>query len=148
MNKLLGIVVTVSMLLFGQCIYADADCGEKFKQMVQSLKLDENQQAKIKTIKEQLRTTLKDNWERMKALREQINQQVQSDNMDTSKVDELINTKVQLIGTVMKAKVNAQHEIYGVLNAKQKTQYHELRKEWEDKMTKKFEECKDKGGNE
>jgi len=143
-KKIIGIGVFIFALIFGQSVFADSDdctCGEKMKEMITSLKLDDAQQAKIKVIKEQMKSSVKSNWEKMKGLREQINQQIHSDDMDSSKVDQLINLKAELMGKMMKAKAMARHQMYGLLTPQQKVQFQELFKKWDEKVEKKHESC-------
>lgn len=142
-KKMMWIAAFAISLIFGQAAFADTHVeksgktcgcwGERFKQMVDTLKLDDSQQAKIKAIKEQAKASEKSNWEQMKALRVQIDQLVQSDNVDQAKLDGLINQKKELFGSMMKTKIMAKHQIYGVLNAQQKKQYQQMVKQWEEK---------------
>ncbi|WP_028389524.1 Spy/CpxP family protein refolding chaperone [Legionella fairfieldensis] len=106
--------------------------GDKMKHMIDSLKLDEAQQTKLQTIKEQTKATIKANWQQMKALRSQMNQLIQSDTIDQTKLDSLINQKKELVGNMIKVKIMAKHQIYNLLNAQQKTQYQQMINQWED----------------
>ena len=140
MNKnILWTFLVVFSLFFGQTAFADdqdhsCGCGKKMKEMVQSLKLDDAQQAKLKTIKEQAKANAKANWEQMKALRVQIDQLVQSDKMDESKLDSLIAQKKELFASMMKTKIMTKHQIYTLLTPQQKTQYQEMIKNWKENM--------------
>jgi periplasmic protein CpxP/Spy len=134
-KKILWIAVFALSLIFGQSAFADHNggFGEHIKKLVESLKLDPSQQAKIKTIKDQTKDKLKDTWEKMKALRQQTQEIVQADTLDESKLDNLVNQKKELIGTLIKAKITAKHQIYELLTPEQKTKFQELMKQWEEK---------------
>ena len=116
-------------------------CGEGFKSMVESLKLDDSQKAKIKPILDQLKTSMKNDADQMKDLSRQINQQAESATMDQSAVDDLIDKKTKLIGDMMKAKITAKNQIISVLNPQQKAELQNKMKKMEAKMEEKFKNC-------
>ncbi len=116
-------------------------CGVWSENMMKTFKLDEAQMAKIKGIKEQLKTSLQSSQDQLKTLRGEINQQVQSEHMDTSKLDALIHKKVQLMGMLIKEKSIAKHQIYELLNAKQKVEYQHMPASREEKLEHKFHSC-------
>ncbi len=151
-SNMLGIAIFVSALILGQQVFADSHdnqpiqswgCGEEIDidHVAEILKLNDAQLTKIKNIKAQFKIGQKANWVQMKTLREQINQQIQSNTMDQLKIDSLINTKTQLIGSMLKGKIMAKHLIYGVLNIQQKAQYQQMQKNLEEKIAKKYESC-------
>ncbi|KTD08120.1 Spy/CpxP family protein refolding chaperone [Legionella jamestowniensis] len=107
--------------------------SKRMQEMMDSLNLDASQQAKIKTIKDQLKQSQQSNWEQMKSIRSQIHDLVTADSMDNSKLDSLINQKKELLGQMMKAKITAKQQIYSVLNADQKSQFKQMMKQWEEK---------------
>ncbi|WP_454780792.1 Spy/CpxP family protein refolding chaperone [Legionella sp. WA2022007384] len=116
-------------------------CGEGFKSMVESLKLDDSQKAKIKPILDQLKASMKNDADQMKDLSRQINQQAESATMDQSAVDGLIDKKTKLIGDMMKAKITAKNQIFSVLNPQQKTELQNKMKKMEARMEEKFKNC-------
>jgi periplasmic protein CpxP/Spy len=118
-------------------------CGEGLKHMVDSLKLDDSQKGKIQPIMEQLKSTLKNDGSQMKDLDQQINQQVQSTNMDQSTLDGLVDKKVKLIGDMIKAKATAKNQILAVLKPEQKAEIQNKMKKMEDKMAEHFKSCHD-----
>ena len=147
MNKRIFWVAALALsLLFGQTAFANSSeeksgkscgCGDNMKRLVESLKLDDKQQASLKAIKEQTKESEKANWQQMKDVRLQIDQLVQSDKMDENKLNELINKRAELFAAMIKTKVMAKHQIYTLLNAQQKTQYQQMMKQWEDKQMSK-----------
>lgn len=141
-KKILWIVAFAFSLVLSQTAVADSwGCGEGMKKMVESLKLDDAQKAKIKPILEQLKSTMKDNWTQMSGLDTQIKQQVQSANMDQSTVDGLVDQKTKLIGNMIKAKIMAKNQIANILTADQKTQLQGMMNKLEDKIAAKFKSC-------
>lgn len=151
MNKnIMGVALLVGGLMMGSVANADNHdtlqttlCTDRFQNMVDTLKLDDAQQTKIKAIKEQLKSSQMDNWKQMGVLRDQINQIVQSDSMDQTKLGMLVDQQTQLIGATMKAKLSAENQIFGVLNAEQKQQYPQILKAKEAKIKSMFEKCDD-----
>jgi protein CpxP len=106
-------------------------CGEHLKKMISALNLDASQQAKIKGIKDQLKQSQQSNWEQMKSIRSQIHDLITSETMDDSRLNSLINQKKELLGEMMKAKINAKHQIYNTLNEQQKSQFRQMMQQWE-----------------
>ena len=143
-KSLLWIIAASLSLVLGQSAFAnDKHCGDgMMKKMVEHFKLDAGQQAKVKPILEQMKSTMQSNWSQMRDLRMQMNQQVMSDNMDQSTVDGLVDKKTKLMGDMMKARLNAKHQIYMMLTPQQKTAYQAMAKKWQDKMAQKTDECK------
>ncbi|MFI4919493.1 MAG: Spy/CpxP family protein refolding chaperone [Legionellales bacterium] len=116
-------------------------CGERMKNMVESLKLDDSQKTKIKPILEQLKSTMKMDASQMHDLSNQLNQQAESATMDQSAVDSLIDKKTKLIGDMMKAKIAAQNQIAAVLNPQQKMELQQKMKEVKAKWEEKAKSC-------
>ena len=141
-KKLFWTVALAFAFLLSQNVSADSwGCGKGLKEMVESLKLDDTQKAKIKPVLEQLRTTMKDNGAQMKTLDTQINQQADSEKADQSAVNNLIDKKAQLIGNMMKAKMAAKTQIYTVLNANQKAELNTMVNKMEEDMRAQFKKC-------
>ena len=63
----------------------------------------------------------------------QINQEVMSDKMNETKLDVLIDAKVQLFTAMMKARAMSDHQIYTSLYADQKTKFQAMIKQQEEK---------------
>jgi len=144
LKKCLWIAAFAFSLVLSQSTFAhDWNCGEGIKHMVESLKLDDAQKAKIKPILDQLKTTIQSNAAQFSALDTQISEQVNSASMDQSKVDGLIDQKAQLIGNMMKAKVAAKSQIITILTPEQKTQIQGMMKKVEEKMAEKYKNCHD-----
>lgn len=142
-KNLLWIVAVTFSFVLGQTAFAHSEhCGDGLKKMVEHFNLDAAQKAKVMPILDQLKTTLKASGSQMRDLRVQINQQVQSDNMDQSTVDGLVDKKTKLIGDMMKAKISAKHQIFTLLNAQQKTAFQNRVKKLDEKMAAKFANCK------
>lgn len=128
-------------LVLSPVVLAHSWCGEGLKNMVESLKLDDTQKSKIKPILEQLKSTMKNDVEQMKDIRQQLNQQAESTNMDQSTVDSLIDKKTKLLGDIMKAKITAKNQIYAILTPQQKTELQNKMKKMEEKMEEKYKKC-------
>lgn len=144
-KKMLWIGAVALSLILGQVAFAhEGSCGcngERMKKMVETLNLDADQQAKLKSIKEQVKASVKSSKDQIKTVRDQIDQLVQSDKMDENKLNDLISQKKDLIANFMKAKLVAKHQIYTILNAQQKTKYQEMMKQWKEKRKEAFKNC-------
>ncbi|MBA2710207.1 MAG: hypothetical protein H0U57_06420 [Tatlockia sp.] len=64
-----------------------------------------------------------------------------SSTMDQGSMDALVDRKTKIIGDMMKAKMAAKQQIFGILNDQQKTQFQSKMKDAEEKMIAKFKEC-------
>lgn len=143
-NKLLWVVTFSLSLLISQVSFADShDCKKGLSHIVDSLNLTSDQKAKVKPILEQLKSSVNTSASQMKSLRDELNQQIHSANMDESVTNGLIDKKVKLIGDVIKAKATAAHQVYVILDDKQKAQAMSLVKEMEAKMADKYAKCSD-----
>lgn len=141
LKKIFCVAAVAFSLLMGQVAFAA--CGEGMKTMIESLKLDDSQKAKIKPVMEKLQASMKEAVPQMLELRKQMHEQVMSDKMDQSVVDGLVDKKVKLMGDMMKAKMSAKNQIMGILNDKQKAQMHTMMKDAEEKMMAKYKSCHD-----
>lgn len=143
-KKIIQTVAFTCTLALSPVVLANScGCGEGLKHMIQSLKLDDSQKAKIKPILDQLASTIKNDASQMKDLEQQLQQQSESANMDQATVDGLIDKKSKLIGDMIKAKVTAKNQIYSVLNPQQKTELQNKMKKVEEKMADQFKNCHD-----
>ncbi len=143
-KKILGIVGFTCALVLNQAAFAHSwECRESLKSVLDSLKLDDAQKDKIKPVLEQFKSTVTDLGTQMDGLDKQINQQDDSANMDKATVNGLIEKKGQLIGEMMKAKMNAKNQIKAVLNEEQKKELHDKLLKMEEKVAAEFQKCHD-----
>jgi protein CpxP len=141
-KKFLWIIAFVSSLMITQMVFANSSvCRESLNKMVQSMNLDTSQKAKIMPILDQLKSTIKTNASQMDGLESQIEEQVNSTNMDQEKINSLVNQKTKLIGDMMKAKIMAKHQIFSILNAEQKGKFQDMMKKADEKMKAAFKNC-------
>lgn len=143
-SKLLWIIAFACSLFLGQSAFAHKwYCGEKMDEMKKSLHLTSDQEKKIEPIMKQLKTTMKDSATQMKDVSKEVQEQITTNSTDESALDSLVDKKTKIIGAMIKAKIHAKHEIYGLLDDKQKAHYKKMMQEWEQKMADKYKKCKD-----
>ena len=125
MKKIIGLPVLVLSLAFSQSTFAhhQDQTHSCMKMIFENIKLTPEQQTKIQALKEQTRMNLKDKWQEMHALHDKMKPLIQSENFDEAKVDAVINEKTTIIGSVMKANAMTRHQIYMLLDAKQRTAF-------------------------
>lgn len=116
-------------------------CVGGIGQILNSLNLNADQQARIKAIKDQLKSDTKDTWDQLDDVRGQIHALMQSDKVDEAKLDSLVDKKIELLGKGMKAKIKAKNQMYNVLTAEQKTQFQSLLKQQMEKRKQLFKNC-------
>jgi len=89
----------------------------------------------------QLKSDMKNTWSQTKELDDQINQQVNSDNMDTSVLNGLVDQKTKLIGDSMKLRLNAQNQVRAILTTEQKEILRTKLQAFEEQIGAKFKSC-------
>lgn len=143
-KKLLGIFALAFTLVLSSSAFAHSGmCGDRMKTMLDSMNLDAAQKEKIKPVLDTLKSSMKQSVEQMKDLDKQLNDQVVSDKMDQTAVNDLVDKKAKVIGDMMKAKMMAKSQIAAVLTAQQKEQWHSMMQKMKAKMEEKFKNCHD-----
>lgn len=142
-KKLFWVAALSCSLMVSGAFAKSGMCGKRLDAMVQSLKLSDEQKAKVQPIIDQLKSTMKSSAAQMKDLSNQLDQQVQSATMDLSVVDGLVDKKAKMIADAMKAKFAAQGQIFAVLTPEQKTQMQGMIKAQHEKMEAKYKKCHD-----
>jgi protein CpxP len=142
-KTILWISAFTASLVLSQTTFAADACRENMSNVVTSMITDKSQREKIKPILEQLKSNLQDKRAQLKELQVKINEQEQSKTMDESVVDGLVDKKAMLLGGMMKAKIQAKHQILNLLDDKQKRKLNDKMQQIENKMAAKFKNCHD-----
>lgn len=143
-KKILWITAFTCTLMLNQTAFAhSSECGESIGHMVKSLKINDDQQVKIKPILEQLKSRKKDLGTQLSNLDAQIRQLEASTTIDQAAVDALVDKQAKLIADMMKAKIQTKNQILTILDDQQKTELHNLINKNEEKMLKKYKSCHD-----
>lgn len=141
-KKLLWIILIISSLTLSNLAFsAPPYCRLGLNKLVQMINLDSAQKEKIKPILDQLKSTISGARSQMHGLGEQITQQVDSTDMNQGTLDSLISQKVKLIGEMIKAKLMAKHQIFGILNPQQREKLQSMVKMVNDRVTALFKKC-------
>lgn len=134
MNKKIILLPALMLsLAFSQGAFSHEDEMMKLKEhhvcmhhAVSQLNLTQDQKTKIKTIKEQAKQEMKKAKSELHAIRMKMRPLVDTDTLDVAKLDALIQQKKDIIGAVMKTKLMAKHQMYTILDAKQKVMFNEM----------------------
>ncbi|WP_392537117.1 Spy/CpxP family protein refolding chaperone [Legionella sp. 227] len=135
-KKILWLSTVVFVLTFGQpsfaCIGGSKHCNShhRLDRLAQELNLTADQKAKIKAYKEKARAAFKENYGQLRLLRSQINSMIQSNKIDEAKLDSLIEKISKIRGSMLKSRIMMQHQMFSLLNEKQKAKFLELKKKW------------------
>ena len=155
-NRLIAVPVLILTLSVSPLAFSDDYANDQSQNanaqfphcmhgVFQKLNLTPDQTAKIKDLKGQMKAGLQDARQKMQSLHSQIKTLVQSDKMDESKLDELVNQKKDLIGTMMKNKIMMRFNINHLLTPQQKTQFRTMVEGCEQIMVKQMEGADDAG---
>ncbi len=109
--------------------------------MVESLNLTQEQKTQITPILENMKTTIKENSAQMRDLETQMKTQANSETMDQTAIDGLVDRKTALVGNLMKARFSAQNQISAILTPEQKTKLHSAIQAEEEKMVTTYKAC-------
>lgn len=111
---------------------------KQMAKMADKLDLTKDQKAKIKAIKETGIKTMKTDSDELRQIRKEMKNLVKSDKMDEAKLEKLIDRKKAIIASMWKEKTMLTHQMYQVLDAKQKEKFSKLMDKWEEKKMKKI----------
>ncbi|KTD06587.1 envelope stress induced periplasmic protein [Legionella gratiana] len=135
-KKLIWLSAIALIITLGQPSFAcsgdSKHCNSHHRsdKLAKELNLTPEQQAKLQTYKEKAQATFKTNYAQLRSLRTQINTLVQADKMDEAKLDSLIEQVNKIRGAMLKSRIMIQHQMFALLNAKQKAKFLELKKKW------------------
>lgn len=93
------------------------------RQMMRGISLSKDQQAKIKQLESQDQAAMMQSRQKMQGIQQDIMNLVESEKMDTNKLDILVRYQTSLIADQMKLKAQMHHEIYNLLTPEQKVQF-------------------------
>lgn len=141
-RKIVGIIITCCYLVFSSNLFAHTMmCGKGLATMVQSLKLDDGQKAKVKPIMDKLLSSVKDNGTQMQDISKQLDQQIWAADANQDTINGLIDKKTALLGSMMKARISAQSQILAILNPQQKAEFKMMVDKMRAKMADQYKNC-------
>lgn len=100
--------------------HAKCFMGAHFAKAVSKLDLTADQKTKIKAIHDKAKEDLAPLHKQMMVTHQQVEELFKSSKMDDSKFDSLINDKKEIIGSIIKIKMNERRDISNVLTEQQK----------------------------
>ncbi|HHF7365349.1 TPA: Spy/CpxP family protein refolding chaperone [Legionella bozemanae] len=135
-KKLLWLSIIAFVLTFGQLSYAcigdskHCNSHHRFDRLAQELNLNADQKAKLKAYREKARASLKESYAQLRLLRKQINSLLKAEKIDEAKLDALIEKVNRIRGSMLKTRIIIQHQMFALLNDKQKAKFLELKEKW------------------
>lgn len=136
-KKLIWLSAIALIMTLGQPSFACSDdskhCNTHHRtdNLAKELNLTPEQQAKIQSYKEKAQASFKTNYAQLRTLRTQINSLVQANTMDQAKLDSLIEQVNKIRGSLLKSRIMMQHEMFTLLDSKQKAKFLMLKKKWD-----------------
>ncbi|KTD41235.1 Spy/CpxP family protein refolding chaperone [Legionella parisiensis] len=135
-KKFILLSIIVLGLLLGQpsfaCIGDSKQCNphRRFDRLAQELNLNADQKAKLKAYREKARSSLKENYAQLRLLRNQINSLLKAEKIDETKLDALVEKVNRIKGSMLKTRIIIQHQMFALLNDRQKAKFLELKEKW------------------
>ncbi|KTC78606.1 Spy/CpxP family protein refolding chaperone [Legionella cincinnatiensis] len=135
-RKLIWLSAITLIITLGQPSFAcsgdskHCNAHHRSDKLAKELNLTPEQEAKLQTYKEKAQANFKTNYAQLRTLRTQINTLIQSNKMDEAKLDSLIEQVNKIRGSMLKNKVMMQHQMFTILDTKQKAKFLELKKKW------------------
>lgn len=144
MNKSLFTAFVMAMsLLLGQFAFAGGCMYDHdMKGVLSSLKLDDKQKMGIENMLKQAKVSLKDQWNTLHGLQQQISDMVLSSDMDMTKLNGLIDQRSKVMAEVMRARIDMKHQMFMMLNPEQQKMFKNMMQERHEAFMKKIESCK------
>ena len=100
---------------------------QNFKHMYEKLNLTDDQKTKMHAIKSQSTSNMKENMEQLKSMHGQMMSLIHSNDMDKTKLDNLVDNMTKIKAGMMKNYAMMRNQMYNILDDKQKTQLDSLR---------------------
>ncbi|AUH72944.1 Spy/CpxP family protein refolding chaperone [Legionella sainthelensi] len=132
-KKLISLAAFTLIITLGQSSFAcsnDSKHCNRSDKLAKELNLTSEQEAKLQTYKEKAQANFKTNYSQLRTLRTQINSLIESDKIDETKLDSLIDQINKIRGSMLKNKIMMQHQMFTILDAQQKAKFLKLKKRW------------------
>ena len=104
--------------------------GAKFEKAVDKLQLTSEQKSKVNAIKADTKAKLKPLHEKMKTVRDQINDSFAKGTPDDLKQDGFVSEEKDIIGDILAVRLQERVEIYKILTDSQKEKLTKLIVDW------------------
>lgn len=144
MNKSLFAAFVMAMsLLMGQFAFAGGCMfNHDMKGVLSSLKLDDKQRMNIEKMVDQTKMSLQGQWVTLHNLDQKISDMVVSSNVDTTKLNSLVDERSKLMSQVMRARVDMKHQVFMMLSPEQQKMFKDIMQQKHEAFMKKVEACK------
>ena len=144
-RKIILLLALAMTLCVGPISVVYADHGKCFMgthvaKAISKLDLTADQKTKIKAIRDKAKQDLAPLHKQMMVTHQQIEELFKAAKIDDSKFDSLINDKKELIGSIIKIRMNERRDISNVLTEQQKQKLATMMQQWK---TKHKEESQD-----
>lgn len=99
----------------------------------EKLSLTAEQKDKIKTLSDKTKADVKSKHQELKDIRMKINEAFRNNEMSDAKVDSFATQEQQVMGAILKTRLQERFDAYNVLDDKQKEKMNGMVKNWEEK---------------
>ncbi len=143
MKKLIGLTAIALAITVNVPSFAHGHMkhfGAKIEKAADKLNLSDEQKNKIKAIQKNTHDALKPIWEELRPVRAKINDSFKTGPMDEGQIDNFVNQEKDIMGRMLKIRMNERNEINKVLTEQQRVQVYNMMKEWHEKHQKEMDE--------
>lgn len=104
-----------------------------WRKISEQLTLSADQNDKIKALNEKTKTDIKTKYQELKDIRMKINDAFRNNDMSDTKVDSFATQEQQVMGAILKIRLQERYDTYKLLDDKQKEKMNGMVKKWEEK---------------
>jgi Spy/CpxP family protein refolding chaperone len=145
MKKMLSLFVVALSLVFSQaqaCMSEEAH--ERVEKMVSKLDLTKEQRDKIHAIRAETKQKVMPLREKLRDVRHQVNEAFKTNSMNSFKESGFVREEKDVIGSMIKVRMDERVAIHNVLNEKQRMKFANMMEEWKKEHHMKKEHHKKK----
>ncbi len=133
----IALSMSINQVSFAETHHYHYMTSERYEKLTQKLDLSPEQKTKINSIVSTTKASLKSKYKDMRGIQKQLNELADSNKMDESKVNALINKKKELVGETSKLRITSRHEIYSILTEPQRAKLSAMIAKWKAEHMKK-----------
>lgn len=110
---------------------------EKLEKIATKLDLSKEQRAQVHAIREESKQKLASLHEQLKSVRDRVNEAYRAHSMNSFKLNGFVRQEKEIVGQMIKIRMDERYKINELLTEKQRTQFLEMIEHWKKEHHKK-----------